>query len=120
MKEHPDGDGLDKLAVLWTSPDHDVALRFVFMYSRNSKSHGWGEVVRLIVWGPSAKLLAEDEELQLYIREMLDNGVKIVACKACADMYGVGEKLGGLGIEVIYMGEPLTKMLKSDWKVITV
>ena len=120
MEQYVDSDGLDKLAVLWTSADREVALKMVFMYTRNSKKHGWWEVVRLIVWGPSAKLLATDEELQLYIQEMLESGIEIVACKGCSDLYGVSDTLRNLGIEVIYMGEPLTDMLKTDWKVITV
>ncbi|MFA6808647.1 MAG: DsrE family protein [Eubacteriales bacterium] len=120
MKDDAEMKGLEKLAVLWTSADREVALKVAFMYTNNSKKRDWWDAVRLIVWGPSAQLLAMDEELQLYIKEMLDNGVEIVACKVCADMYGVSEKLGNLGIEVIHMGKHLTQMLKSDWKVITV
>lgn len=120
MKEYDLNVGLDKLAVLWTSADREVALKMVFMYTRNSKKHSWWNVVRLIVWGPSAQLLANDEELQVFIHEMLDNGIEIVACKACSDLYGVSDKLSALGIEVVYMGEPLSKMLKTDWKVISI
>lgn len=120
MKEYTNGNQLDKLAILWTSSERDVAMHFALMYPRVSKQHGWWDEVSLIVWGPSEKLLAADEELQLYIKAMLDNGVEILACKGSADIYGVGEKLTSLGIEVLYMGEHLTKMLKTDWKVITV
>jgi len=120
MKADIEMNGLEKLALLWTSPDREVALKMVFMYARNSKKLSWWDAVRLIIWGPSVQLLTMDEELQLYIKEMLDNGIEIVACKACADMYSASEKLSNLGIEVIYMGEPFTQMLKSDWKVISV
>lgn len=50
---------------------------------------------------------------------MATAGVEVVACKACADSYGVSEVLEGMGIEVKFMGQPLTEMLKGDWKVIT-
>jgi hypothetical protein len=120
MKDETELLGRDKLAVLWTSPDRETALKMVFMYTRNSQKRGWWDAIRLIIWGPSAQLLAGDEELQLYIREMLDNQIEVVACKACTDMYGVSEKLGDLGVEVVYMGEPFTQMLKADWKVISV
>ena len=43
----------------------------------------------------------------------------MVACKACADRYGVSEVLAGMGIDVKYMGLPLTDRLKGDWEVIT-
>ena len=108
-----------KLAVLWTSGDRDVALKMVFMYTLNAKKQGWFDQVQLIVWGPSSKLLSVDEELQASVAEMKDAGVELTACKACADSYGVSEKLEALGIEVKYMGVPLTEMLQSDWIVTT-
>lgn len=109
----------DRLAVLWTSADREVALKMVFMYTLNSKLRGWWEDVTLIVWGPSSKLLSEDSELQDYVKKAQEAGVIFQACKACSDMYGVTEKLEELGIEVIYMGVPLTEYLKNGWKVIT-
>lgn len=118
MKEYTDS-GLEKLAVLWTSSDREVALKMVFMYTRNANKNDWWDVIRIIIWGPSAKLLAGDEELQVYVKEMMANGIEIVACKGCADSYGVNDSLTKLGIEVLYIGEPFTKLLKSDWKIIT-
>ena len=108
-----------KLGVVWTSGDRDVALKMVFMYTLNAKSRHWFDEVRLVVWGPSAKLLSVDEELQQEIARMKDAGIELVACKACADSYGVSEKLEQLGVEVKYMGVPLSDMLKQDWKVVT-
>ncbi|MDR3598053.1 DsrE family protein [Clostridium sp.] len=109
----------DKLAVLWTSADREVALKMVFMYTYNSKIEGWWDDVTLIIWGPSSKLLSVDIELQDYVKEAQKAGVKFQACKACSDMYEVTEKLEALDIEVIYMGEPLTDYLKNGWQVIT-
>lgn len=109
----------NELYVLWTSGDREVALKMVFMYTFNSKSKGWWDDVCLIVWGPSSKLLAEDQELQEYITKMRVAGVEIVACKACADSYGVSDDLENLGIEVKYMGQPLTQILKQNSKLIT-
>lgn len=108
-----------RLAVLWTSGDRDVALRMVFMYTLNAMSRAWFDEVQLIVWGPSSKLLSVDEELQAEVGKMEEAGVELVACKACADSYGISGKLEELGVEVKYMGRPLTEMLKSDWVVVT-
>ena len=110
----------DNLAVLWTSGDPAVAHKVCFMYTHNAKKSGWFGQVQLIVWGPSSKLLAGDSELQAAIKAMLTDGVEIKACKACADSYGVSDQLSALGIEVKYMGMPLTVVLKSaEWEVIT-
>jgi hypothetical protein len=58
----------DELVVLWTSGDREVALKMVFMYAFNSRRFKWGwKNVTLVVWGPSAKLLSEDKELQEYL-----------------------------------------------------
>lgn len=108
-----------ELVVLWTSGDRDVALKMVFMYTLNAKLKGWWNEVTLIVWGSSAKLLSTDKELKDYIKKMKDEGVILEACRACADMFGVASQLEALGIEVKYMGEPLTAYLKGEKTVIT-
>lgn len=115
MKESP-----SKLAVLWTSADREVALNMVFMYTKNAKLKGWFDEVKLIVWGPSAKLLAEDFELQAYFRNMVEIGVESIACKSCADSYGVSDALEKLGTNVFYVGEAFTQILKDEYKMITV
>ena len=107
------------LLVVWTSGDKEVALKMVFMYTYNAKKNGWWEGVRLLVWGPSAKLLSEDTELQDYVNKMKEEGVDVIACKACADSYGVSEKLEAIGINVFYVGQDFTKMLKSNWETVT-
>jgi len=109
-----------KLVVLWSSGDREVALKMVFMYTLNSKLKEWWKEVTLIVWGPSSKLLSVDTELQVYLYKIKEAGVKLMACKACADMYGVSNDLEKLGIEVKFMGQPLTKYLQNnDYRVIT-
>jgi len=109
----------NKLLILWTSRDREVALNMVFMYTLNAKMRGWWKNIRFVVWGPSAKLLSEDIELQDHIQKMIEVGIDIMACRACADRYGVSEKLEAMGIDVKYMGEPLTESLKDDYTIIT-
>ena len=112
-------EGKSELVVLWTSGDRDVALKMVFMYTLNAKLKGWWNEVTLIVWGSSAKLLSTDSELKGYIKKMKEAGIILEACRACADMFGVTGQLEELGIEVKYLGEPLTAYLKGEKKVIT-
>ena len=113
------GNNKDKLAVIWTSGDRDVAIKMVFMYTLNGKMRGWWDHISLVIWGPSSKLLSTDIELQDHIKKIIEVGVEVTACKACADSYGVTSELENLGIDVKYMGEPLTDYLKSEWKTIT-
>ena len=45
---------------------------------------------------------------------MKEAGVKLRACKACSDAYGVSTNLEKLGVTVEYMGQPLTELLKNN------
>jgi hypothetical protein len=108
-----------RLAVVWTSSDPEVAEKVCFMYTYNARKQGWFDEVVLIVWGPSAKLLSENKDLQESVKKMIAGGVKVEACIACANMYGVADQLKALGIEVKGMGPVLTAYLKEDWKVLT-
>jgi len=110
----------DKLVIIWTSGDKEVAINMAFMYALNSKLKDWWKEVTLVIWGPSAKLLVSDDELMAYLKKMLDAGVIVEACKACTDKYGVSEQLVSLGVKVIYMGVPLTNYLKDGNKVLTI
>ena len=109
----------NKLAVLWTSGDPDVAEKMVFMYAFNSKHNGWFDEVVLIIWGPSAKLAVENAMIKDYIKKMQEAGVKTEACLHCAKMYGVDEKLAEMGVDVKGMGVPLSQYLKSGWKTLS-
>jgi hypothetical protein len=108
----------EKLVIIWSSADRDVALQMVFMYTYNSKKFGWWDDITLVVWGPSAKLLAEDEALQVHMKNMIDAGVVVKACKLCSDSYGVSVKLEKLGIIVKYMKE-LTDYIKEGRNILT-
>ena len=109
----------NRLAVVWTSGDAEVAHKMCLMYTHAAKNAKWFDDVTLIVWGPSSRLLAGDKELQAKIKSMIASGGVVQACVVCADMYGVADDLRALGIEVKGMGSPLSNLLKSDWKVMT-
>jgi hypothetical protein len=108
-----------ELLVVWTSGDKDVAMNMVFMYTYNAKKNGWWENIRFLIWGPSSKLLSEDKELQEELQKMKRVGIELLACKACADRYGVSEALQDMGVAVKYMGVGLTEMMKGGWTTIT-
>jgi hypothetical protein len=119
QKEMNEEKSADHLLIVWTSGDPDVAHKMVFMYAFNAQKNGWWDQVTLLVWGPSAKLSSEDKYIQESLKNMKEQGVELLACKGCADQYGVSAKLEELGIEVKYTGTYLTDFIKSDKKVIT-
>jgi len=109
----------NNLLIIWSSADREVALSNAFMYARASARNAWWDTIRFLIWGPSAKLLIGDEELLAGVMEMMDNGVQVLACRACADMYGTSAQLEELGVNVMYVGEYVTKMLKNGWVTLT-
>jgi len=111
---------VSKLMVLWTSDDPMVAERVALMYTGVAKQFGLFEDVSVIIWGPSAKLVAENAEVQAKLKDMMEKGVKLNACISCSNMYGVTDQLKALGINVDIMGAPLTNALKAaDTAVLT-
>jgi hypothetical protein len=114
-----DKEAPSQLCVVWSSGDPGVAKNVCFMYTLNAKNRGWFDVVHLVVWGPSAKLLTENEELQKELKDMQDVGVIVEACVACANNYGAADDLRSLSIDVKPMGVPLSDRLKAHWKVLT-
>ena len=110
--------GKDKLVVIWSSADRDVAINMAMMYTLNSARFKWWNDITFVVWGPSAKLLTEDEKLQSYIANMLSLGITVKACKSCSDSYGVSNQLREMGITVKLMGE-LTDYLKNGRNILT-
>jgi hypothetical protein len=81
------------LYVLWTNDNPITAEKMVFMYTINSLAHGWWDKVTLIIWGAPAKLVSEDARIQALVKDALDAGVHITACKACANQLGVTDTL---------------------------
>ena len=104
----------DKLTILWTSDNVETALNMVLMYTLKSNANKWWKECNLITWGPSNKLLCENQEAQDMIKETMGEGVTVFACQRCAERYGLTEQLNAMGIEVKLMGEPLTSYLQDE------
>jgi len=97
----------------------EVANKLVLLYSGVILPREYWDEAILMIWGPSAKLLNENEALQNKVKEIAKTGVKLQACVVCTDDYGVSDKLASLGIELTHTGEMLTYALQNDWKVIS-
>jgi hypothetical protein len=103
----------DSLLILWTSGERATALHMALMYGHNAVLQGWFAEVTLLVWGASQTLLVADPEIQEKVAEMQTAGVRVLACRRCAEHLGVGEPLAALGCEVLFTGEFLTGWLHS-------
>ena len=110
----------NELLIVWSSGEKEVAKKLILLYGSVMLERGYWERATIMIWGPSAKLLAEDKELQEQFEAVKKSGVIFNACVVCSDEYGVSQELSSMGIELIHTGEMLTKALQSDTiKVIT-
>jgi len=113
-------DNKSKLTILWTNADPLTAEMMVFMYANAALKYNWWDQVRLIVWGATAKLVAENEHIQAKLLEAKAMGVDVGFCIACANELGVADKIEALGFELKSMGPEVTKVLKDDGKMLTI
>lgn len=111
---------MDKLNILWVTDNKETVLNMLVIYALNSLNKGWWKKVNVIIWGSSAQLLADDTQVQTEVLEMMNAGITVEACRDCCEMLGVTDKLRRLGVDVKYMGDPLTEYIKADEKIMTV
>ena len=108
------------LHILWTNSDPGTSHNMVMMYATNCKLKDWWEEVTVIVWGSTAKYLAEDENIQEKMKTAMNVGVKFSACIGCAKNYGIVEELEALEVESISWEPLLTDILQNNKPLLTV
>jgi len=110
----------NKMNILWTNADPITSELMVLMYAKASMHYGFWEEVQVIIWGATAKLVSENTKIQKLIADAQEAGVTFTACQACVESLGVQDNLRALDIEIKYWGEPLTEILKSNEKFISI
>jgi len=110
----------DHVYILWTNADPLTAQFMVMMYATNAMLRHWWEEVTVIIWGATAKVMADNQTIQESMKLAKQSGVKFTACISCANQLGVTDDLKNMGIEVISWGEPLTKLIKEGAHLITI
>jgi len=109
----------NKLLIVWTSEEIEVARKMILLYGGVMLPRGYWDEAHIMVWGPSARLIAQNPSLQTKLKEVQATGVTFSCCVVCSDEYGVSQTLDDLGIELTHTGEFLTQALQSDWKVLS-
>lgn len=108
----------DTLVVLWSSGDPEVAEKACLMYTGYAKSRGWFREVILLAWGPSERLMSENEMVKERVAALQKDGVIVQACIVCANMYSVTDDLKVCSVDVRGTGGLLTKYIKRGYKMI--
>lgn len=111
---------MDKLNILWMTDSRETVFNMLTAYAVNSLKNGWWDKVNVIIRGASARLVAQDPQVQTEVLEMIRAGVTMEACRDCCEDLGVCDQLTRLGIAVRYMGDPLTAYIKTGEKIMTI
>ena len=105
----------DRVFVIIASRDREKVLQPGLLYPFNATAKGWMEEAKIIFFGPAEEVAVHDLEVRERIQEALDAGIHVLACRKCADERGLTDALEAMGIDVIYVGELISELLKAGW-----
>jgi hypothetical protein len=110
----------EKIVVIIGTAERAKALAGT-MYAVNATKYGWLKDVKLVFFGPSEALLLEDEDLQEMVMEYHRHEGTALACKYVADRAPadggtpVSDGLTALGVEVTYVGEKISRLIRDGY-----
>ena len=104
----------DKIVCIISSSDAGKAFTGV-AYALNAVKNQWLNDVKLCFFGPAEKILVDNEELQNMINDFKVLNGEVVACKAIADRYAVGDKIAELNINVEFIGKLVSDHIKEGY-----
>ena len=108
----------NKIIVIISTANLDKA-RTGMMYAVNALNQGWMEDVKIVFFGPAQKLINEDIELQQYLKEYQNSEKNAVVCKYIADRDNTGMQAEALNMNVEYVGELISGLIKEGYVPMT-
>lgn len=109
-----------EVLIQWTTSNKNTTLNMVLLYAHNAKLKGWWDEVNILIWGDSQNLVKEDVEVAQALKNAINDGVSVVACKHCAQVQKTEEALEECGVNLMYTGEYLSHWIQNDKKIIFV
>ena len=105
----------DKVLVIISSGEREKAITGL-MYATNTLKYSWMSEVKVVIFGPSQRLSLKDEEIQGYLKELMEQLDSIpFACKYIADQEGFSKYLSDLGLNVVYVGTVISDHIKRGF-----
>jgi hypothetical protein len=105
-----------KVLIVISSSDREVVWT-ALLYARAAIASDWMGAAKVILWGPSSRVVADDAELRGNVREVIALGERVYVCKACSDRYGATEALAELGCTVEYVGPVSSGFIEQGYAV---
>ena len=102
-----------KLMIVVSTAEKEKALTGL-LYAANVIRNNWVDDVRVFFFGPFEKLLADDPEVQEWAGQLASHH-PAMACKFIADNHGISDQLSSLGVDVQYVGQPISDAIKEGY-----
>ena len=103
-----------KILVIVSTENKEKALG-ALVFAQNSIKNGRFEDTKLILFGPSEKLVAEDPALQGIVSDIVSMKGEPVACKFISDMHDISSKLTSIGFKIEYVGDPIGRLINEGY-----
>ncbi|MDF1539906.1 MAG: hypothetical protein P1Q69_13495 [Candidatus Thorarchaeota archaeon] len=101
------------LLVIIASGEREKVLTAI-MYALNTAKYGWLGDVKVMFFGPSEKLLINDEEVGLEAQNLATQ-MEPIACKFLSDRDEISSKIDELGITVDYVGSKIADLVNEGY-----
>ncbi len=91
------------------------------MYTINAKRNGWMDDVKLVFFGPSEELIADehqDTEFKKLLQTAREVGLAPMACRSVSERSNITEKLELMGLDVEYIGSIISTYIKKGYQVL--
>lgn len=102
-----------KVLVIIATGEEEKALTGL-MYASKTMSEGWLDKVQVVFFGPSERLLVQNEEIAK-VAKQLSAVQKPIACKFISDRDGISDTIEGLGVKVEYVGTVIADFIKQGY-----
>lgn len=102
-----------KLLVIIATGEKEKALAGL-MYARNAMKRGWMEDVKVVFFGPSERLIVQDEQVADEVKDLALIGESF-ACKAISDRENLSAEVEKLGVKVEYVGSIISNLIKEGY-----
>ncbi len=102
-----------KVLVIIASGEKEKALAGL-MYARNAQKNKWLDDVKVVYFGPSERLIVQDEDVMAEAMEIAAQS-QTFACKALSDRDEVSGSIEELGVKVEYVGKIVSDLIKEGY-----
>lgn len=102
-----------KALIIISTGEREKALTGI-LYATNALKNKWLDDVKVILFGPFEKIVAEDPDLQQHLSAILAYQTP-VACKFIADRDEISTSLKDLGVQLEYVGAMISEYIGEGY-----